>query len=183
MNSDKHPPSAIRGNALIYVLLALALLGALTMLLADQGSESDDLTYEQNELLVTKMVGYAATAQSVVDQMMMSGTTINNLSYLQPNQPSFDIAPYHNKVFHPDGGGLSLPPADPNIFVLGGTDPEPGWYMGRFSTVGWTPSTAFDILYVAYDIKPELCAAINKKITGNTTIPVTMLDPATERSR
>ena len=162
----------MRGNALIYVLLALALLGGLTMLLAKEGSESDDLTYEKNELLVTKTVAFAAAAKNAVDQMMMSGTNINNLSYLRPTMAGFDTAPNHNKVFHPEGGGLSLPVPDTNLFVAGGgTSPLPGWYMGRFNNIEWTPSAAQDIILAAYDINQSACAAINKKITGNSTIP------------
>lgn len=163
----------MRGNALIYVLLALALLGGLTMLLAKQGSESDDLTYETSELLVTKTVAFAAAAKSAVDQMLMSGTNMNNLSYLRPGMAGFDTAPNHNKIFHPEGGGLTRPAADTALFKPqgGSTTPTPGWYIGRFNNIEWTPSTAQDMILTAYDVNQNICAALNKKITGSSDIP------------
>ena len=172
LNSDKQDLSAVRGNAMIYVILALALLGGLTMLLMKQGSESSDLTYEQSELLTTKTVAIAASAKNIVDQMTMSGSPIASLSFLKPDDAGFDTAPHIHKVFHPEGGGFSLPVPDSALFT--GTDaaPKPGWYMGRFNNIEWTPTAANDILFVAYDISAAACAAINKKITGTTTIPV-----------
>jgi hypothetical protein len=44
--------------------------------------------------------------------------------------------------------------------------------MGRFSNVEWTPTTANDVLFVAYDISQSICAALNKKITNSTAIPI-----------
>ena len=172
MNSDKQTLSGQRGNALIYVIIALALLGGLTMLLTKQGSESDDLSYETNELLVTKTVAFAATAKNTVDQMMMSGTQVGNLIYLRPDEAGFDTAPNYNKVFHPDGGGLTLPAVDSTVFTGTDTAPEPGWYMGRFNNIEWTPTGANDVLFVAYGINQSLCAAINKKIKNDASIPV-----------
>lgn len=157
---------------MIYVILALALLGLLTMLLMKQGNESTDLTYEQNQLLVTRTVGIAATAKNIVDQMMMSGSQIGNLSYLKPDQAGFDTAPHHNKVFHPEGGGFTLPVNDTTLFTGTDTAPLPGWYMGRFNNIEWTRTAANDIVFAAYDISQGACQQINKKITGNTTIPV-----------
>jgi hypothetical protein len=176
LNSDKQTLSGQRGNALIYVIIALALLGGLTMLLTKQGNESDDLSYEKTELVVVKTVAFAAAGKNTVDQMLMSGTNINNLSYLRPTMVGFDTAPHHNKIFHPEGGGLTLSANDPNLFnvssgpVMG--EPPPGWFMGRFNNVEWTPTASLDIVLTAYDIQRGPCQAINKKITGSTAIPV-----------
>lgn len=178
MNSDKQTQSSQRGNVLIYVIIALALLGGLTMLLAKQGGESDDISYETNELVVTKTVAFAAAAKNVVDQMMMSGTSFKTLSYLRPTMAGFDTAPNYNKVFHPEGGGLTLAAPDPNLFVPKGIDtPDPGWYMGRFNNVEWTPSTERDIILTAYNINQAACQAINKKITGSASIPTITSQP------
>ena len=37
----------------------------------------------------------------------------------------------------------------------------------------WTESTATDILFTAYLIRPEVCAEVNRVITGSTAIPAT----------
>lgn len=171
MNSDKQTRPDIRGNALIYVLLALALLGGLTMILAKQSSEESDTSYERNELLVTKMVAYAASAKQVVDQMMMTGTTPANINLERPQDTNFDTPPFTHKVYHPDGGGLSYQDPSADIFITATDIPLPGWYFSDEMNVDWTPTTANDIVLVAYRIQKSVCEAINKKITGSTNIP------------
>lgn len=157
---------------MIYIVIALALIGALTMAIKSQNENSGgDLTTEQTELLTAQMMAYAANGKNIVDQMLMSGTSPNALNFALPNETSFDISPHYNKVFHPEGGGLGYPPANPTVFTSGDDSPAPGWYIGRPANVEWTPSTAKDVLLVAYGISQSLCANINKKITGTTDIP------------
>ena len=77
MNSDKQSRGcSTAGNALLYILLALALLGLLTMALRSQSDQagSENLEKEQAQLYATKMVAYAASIKNVVDQMLMTGT-------------------------------------------------------------------------------------------------------------
>ncbi len=176
MNSEKHAHSAIpktqRGNALIYILLALALLGALTMMMARTDDASDNLDYEKTELLTTRMTAYAGGAKNVIDQMIMSGANINNLNFSAPNSASFDAAGTNMyKVYHPDGGGLAYELPDPNLFTGTSAVPPPGWYMGRFNNVQWTPTASNDIVMAAFGISQSVCANINKKTTGATSIP------------
>ena len=175
MNSDKRDNASIRGNALIYILLALALLGALTMILGQQSDEtSQDLSSEKAQLVTTKTVAYAGSVKNVIDQMMMSGSNINNLNYVTPNQTSFDNGSNINKVFHPSGGGLGYEPPSPDLFVTGTSTPAAGWYLGRFNNVEWTKTASQDIILAAYNINQSVCAAINKKITGSSAIPMVL---------
>ncbi len=169
------------GNAMIYILIALALLGALTMVLSRGGNEGgDSLAEDQAELLTTRMSATAGAVKGVVDQMMMSGTAIASLNFITPDDAAYDTPPNHNKVFHPDGGGLTLD-ADPKLFTGADTTPEPGWYLGRFNNIAWTPTAANDIVLAAHDISSAVCANINEKITGDDTIPALAGtgDPAT----
>ncbi len=135
---------------------------------ADSG---DDLSGDQAELVTTKAVAYAGSAKSVVDQMMMSGTNVNNLNFNVPSDAAYDTAPYTNKIFHPSGGGLSVGTKDTNLFVSTALTPAAGWYMNRFNNIGWTPTASNDVLLTAYGIKKSVCEKINKKITGKTDIP------------
>ena len=74
MNSDKHNPSGVRGNAMIYIILALALLGGLTMVIS-RGNDTggDDLGKETNELLTTRAVAFAGSASFSAIQRAPSG--------------------------------------------------------------------------------------------------------------
>ena len=172
MNSDKHRPDTSAGNALIYVLLALALLAGLTMVISRGASTGgDDLTAERAELATTRMTAYAGSAKSVIDQMMMSGSNVTNLNFARPNQTSFDAGTDIHKVYHPSGGGLTLPEASPDMFITASDAPLPGWYFSDEMNVEWTPTGANDVVLVAYRIHRTVCENINKKITGSADIP------------
>ena len=154
-------------------MVALALLGILTAVLANQSSQTDsqNLTEENAQFQTTQLLSFAQSAQSTVNQMVMSGTDPYDIDFAKPNASSFDTAPYANKLFHPDGGGLILKEANSTLFTGTANDPDPGWYIGMFSNVEGTPTTAPDIILTAYQISQAICENINEKVTGSTTIP------------
>jgi len=156
---------------MVYILLAIALLAALTMTMM-RGNETggDDLSKDEAELLAAQVIAYAGSAKQVVDNMMMSGTPVASLNFVMPNQTSFDTGSHIHKVYHPAGGGLNYKAADPKIFDTT-TTPTQGFYIGRFNNTVWTQTTAFDVMFTAYGLKRPICESINKKITGSTTIP------------
>lgn len=163
----------MRGNALIYILLTLALLAGLTMVLSRGASTGgDDLAADQAELATTRMAAYAGSAKSAVDQMMMSGSQLADLVLLRPNQVGFDAGSNIHKIYHPAGGGLTYKEPTTDIFATTTDTPAPGWYFTNEMNVEWTPSTANDLVFVAYRINRSLCENINQKITGSADIPV-----------
>lgn len=174
MNSEKYRPQNTAGNVMIYIIIALALIGGLTMVLSRQNAVDSGTSLDQDktELLTTKMVAYAGSGKTVLDQMMMSGTNIASLDYSLPKDTSFDTGTHYNQIFHPDGGGLGYSDADANAFTMAASSPSSGWYMGRFNNVEWTPTAADDVLFVAYDVTQTMCESIDKKITGSAAIPV-----------
>lgn len=161
------------GNALIYVLIAIALFAGLGFTLSRQArntgtSEIDDA---KSQLYAMQLITYASQTKSVIDQMIFSGSTIDDLDFIKPADAGFNTAPHIHKVYHPQGGGLtpaSLP--DDSISQIT-TPPAAGWYLGRFNNVEWTDSSETDVILTAYQISRPLCESINNKITGNTSIP------------
>lgn len=158
---------------MIYILLALALLAGLTMVL-NRGNEmgGDDLDKDKTELLALQVTAYAGSAKNAVDQMMMSGTPVASLNFVTPSDPAFNTGSNIHKVYHPAGGGLNWEKADPAIFDTATYTAMGGWYMTRTNNIEWTPTAAPDVLFVAWRVHRSLCEALNKKITGSTTIPV-----------
>lgn len=171
--NNKRENAGERGNALIYVLIAIALFAALSMTMSrriDTG-EAGTVSDEKAELYALQLMNYAVQAKSAVEQMLFTGEEIDNLDFILPGEAAFNTAPHASKVYHPQGGGLNpgvLPDevgAD-TVALL-----TPGWYMGRFSDVEWTKSTDHDVLLVAYEISETICAKINLRLTGSETIP------------
>ena len=85
------------GNAMIYVLIALALFGFLTLTLSRSNNQADgqDIDDEQAELYALELMEYAASAQAVVDQMLFSGSEIDDLDFVIPSDPAFNLSLIH----------------------------------------------------------------------------------------
>lgn len=157
---------------MIYVLVALALLALLSTTIANQdtGSESE-IDQDKIVLLASDVLAYAGAAKTVVDNMVMAGTQETSIDFTAPYQAAFSTAPYENKIYHPQGGGLGVPMARPDLFSYGGVEPKAGYYVSMHNNVDWTPTTDPDILMTAFGISQAVCAALNKKITGDAAIP------------
>ena len=162
-----------RGNALVYVLIAIALFAALSFTMSRQSDtgEAGGLSDEKAELQAADMITYASQARSVIDQMTITGSSIDTLNFTTPNGAGFNTPPHIDKIYHPDGGGLSEPSLPPEAVAQITASPEAGWYMGLFNNVEWTQTTATDVLLVAFQISKKVCEKINLKITGSSTIP------------
>ena len=163
------------GNATIYVLLVVALFAALSFILARQndGGESDRLSDDKAAIIANQVLAYPLQVRQALDMMIMSGESVSDLQFMLPGEVGFDNpsdspAP---QVFHPEGGGLILPHIPANGLQPGISNPDAGWYLGRFNNVAWTPSAMTDVLLVAWGISQPLCAAINETLTGSTAIP------------
>ena len=163
-----------RGNAFVYILIAIALFGALTFALS--GSQETASVGELNEgratIAANEILSYAATAQNSIISLDRIGTNAASLDFVLPsNDTDFNAAPHVNKLFHPEGGGLAykLLPRDAGVTAI--TTPEEGYYIGRFNNTEWTPTTAQDVMFSAYGINRQVCEELNYKITGSRTVP------------
>ncbi len=170
-----------QGNALIYVLIAIALFAALSFILGRQTDTSEVGTIEEEkaELYAAQLISYAAQAKQVIDQMSFTGTDIDEFDLVLPGVAAFSIAPHIDKVYHPEGGGLTPGNLPTNAVAQSTADPVPGWYMGRFNNVEWTATAGTDLILIAYQISQSVCERINIKVTGSAAIP-TMTDSIKE---
>ena len=165
------------GNALIYVLIGIALIGFLTVSMTNQADQasSQDISDEEAELYVLELLEYMNSAKNVISQMETTGTDFNEFDFMRPTDSNFNTAPNIHKVYHPEGGGLIAEPIpDTNLPFLNdsGTTQE-GWHFTNDINMEWTPSTADDLLISAYSVSQNICEQFNKKVVGNTTTPAT----------
>ena len=173
MNNKNQYTKSEQGNALIYVLIAIVLFAALGFTLARHTSNSDisELEEAHADIHALEIISYASQAKSIVDQMIFSGSNLNNINLTLPSEAGFSTAPYVHKVYHPQGGGLTPANLPANAINEISSPPAAGWHMGQVNSVGWTGSTATDVILTAHQITKLTCEALNKKITGSKTIP------------
>lgn len=189
-----------RGNALIYVLLAIVLFAALSFLLSRQTDtgEASYLSQEKVELYATQLISHATQVRQVIEQMVYSGTDIEELNFVLPSDGTFEDGSDIHKVYHPDGGGLNYKPLPAEAIAQVSATPPAGWYLGVFNNVEWTAlgpgNTAgqggaaapyTDAILVAYQIPEAICAKINEKLgvsgipSMTDSIKETMIDDST----
>ena len=177
-----------RGNAMIYVIIVIALFAALTFLMSRQSDtgESGAVTTEKVNINATTIMQAAATAQQAIEQMTYTGAALGALDFILPSDPDFETEPPSNslKVFHPEGGGVTIPRLPPDAMADAATTPAPGFYIGRFNNVEWSYPDALsnpieDVVIVAYKISRPVCERINYQLTGDPVIPV-LAKPARE---
>lgn len=162
------------GNAVIYILIAVGLLAALMFSISRSSvtkNSQSELSEGQSKILANEIITYASSANTSIVNMMQSGQTIDQIDFMLPSDSNFNSAPTIFKLFHPDGGGLSYKPMPSKASADDGTGLNTGIYIGRFNNFEWTPSTTNDVVFTAYEIKQNVCEAINFQLTKSTTIP------------
>lgn len=163
------------GNAMVYILIAIALFGALTLTLSRQndGADGQGVSDEQAELYALELMQYVASTQNTIDMMLSTGTEVSELDFVIPSDPAFNTGSNVHKVFHPQGGGLNYQ----EKFSQSISDSASyQWFIQTNLNVEWTETTASDAIMVASYIKQSICEKINERITGNTIIPALTVD-------
>ncbi len=158
------------GNAMVYVLIALALFGFLTITLSSQNDQADgqDLDDEQAILYANELMSYVASAQNAVDMMLATGSEIDDLDFVLPSEAAFNTPPHYNKVFHPQGGGLNYEEFKEEISNGTGANK---FFIKNTTNVEWTPTSSSDVLLSTIQMNETICRQYNKYITGSNDIP------------
>ncbi len=161
------------GNAIIYVLVVIALFAALTFVIARKSGSTQQAVIPEEKLNVyaTQIIQVSNQVKQAVDQMVFSGSSLDALQFCLPADACFNVGSSIHKIFHSDGGGVIMPKLMAEAVGQVDTNPAAGWYLGRFNNVGWTATTATDIIMVAHQIREPVCARINELLTGSAAIP------------
>ncbi len=162
----KHHPEA--GNALFYILIAIALLAALSYAVSEGSRTSiSALTQDRSRLLASQVIEYGDILSKAVSQMRLRGTTINTLRFAHVNlnatYGTFGTDP-DNEVFHPNGGAVNYLPLPTDITIS--TD----WIFtaeNPVQNIGTTCGTAScsELLAIAVGISDSICTRINDLIS------------------
>ncbi len=177
------------GNALWFILIAIALLGGLNVMLTRSSNTSNETgEYERFTIQANEVLNYAKSIETAVQNLRTRGCSESDLSfensiatgYINANSPTDKSC----HIFDPAGAGLTY--IAPNKDWLDSTQSTEALYGEVYfnsrtcvSEVGGGPvgcatganSFADLILTVPY-ITRDFCQALNKTIYGTTTIPV-----------
>lgn len=149
-----------RGSALIFILIAIALLGGLTVMLSRTSTSTEETgASERGSIEGSRLMAYSNSLKQAVDAMMLRGCSETELNfnhtsltgYANPNAPS-------NKscdIFDVAGGGITLkyfPDATIPPTVVGGY------------TVFGVGTASTELLYLYRGVSREACKSINNSL-------------------
>ncbi len=156
------------GSVMWFILLAVALLAALTITITRSSDTSENNgRIEQDKVLASALLRYAAGLEAAVDQMRLRGLSENAVSF-----ENSTVAGYANascpdtscQLFNSAGGGMTFtaPPS-------GANDGSP-WLFTGADLVADVGTSEDELLMILPNVDRNLCAEINAE-NGVTNIP------------
>jgi len=174
------------GNALFFILIAIALLGLLTVTMTRSGSSTNDTgDYEQSQIAASQLLSYAKSIENAVQTLLARGCSENEISfenatvagYINPNSPADKSC----HVFDVAGAGMTY--EIPNDRWLDRTkDSEDSYQVWVFSgqqkigNIGIAErcggfECADLIIYISY-LNNDMCAALNTALKQDVSIEI-----------
>ena len=150
------------GNALFYILIAIALLASLSYAVSQSGRSSmKNVGAERAKLMASEIIEYADTMTNAASQLKLRGFTDNQISF-----ENASIAGYTNanctddtcKIFSPSGGGMSY--TSPNTLAVSNASEE--WQISGAHNIEGTRTTDGDLVIYLNNIRDEVCETINE---------------------
>ncbi|MEZ5814511.1 MAG: hypothetical protein R3E13_07340 [Alphaproteobacteria bacterium] len=158
---SKRMKNAQRGNVLWFILVAVALLAALTMILTRSGSTVDQSgDVEQQRVKISQMLRTAKSLEAAIQEMRLRGVSENDISF----QNTKTATDYTNanctntdcRLFAAGGAGLTY--ANPPSGISTATD----WVFSGTNDVLNVGTTAPDLILILPQIRPSICTQINR---------------------
>lgn len=151
-----------------FILLAVALLVALTITVTRSSDTSESTgKVEQNKVLASALLRYAAGLEAAVDQMRLRGVAENAISF-----ENSTVAGYANascpdtscQLFNTAGGGMTFtaPPS-------GANDGSP-WLFTGADLVTSVGTAEDELLMILPNVDKNLCTEVNAE-NGVSSIP------------
>ena len=161
-----------QGNALWFILIAVALLAALTMVLSRGGSTVDQSgDFEQRQVKVSQMLRYAKSIEAAVQEMRLRGVSENDISFWHDSNgdnTEDNTDTYYNincdgltdcKLF--DVGGAGLTYIQPPQGVSDASD----WIFNATNDVINVGTTAPDLVIMLPQMRTSICDQINRVLS------------------
>lgn len=164
------------GNIFLYLLIGIALFAGLTAVMtrSQNGGDEGVLAPAQIELAAQRLILTTNQAAQAYLQMKETGTDLTELDLTLPDDGTFNTPPHIHKLFHPEGGGLTYNAMNEDTFRASATTPV-GWKFVKVNA-DWTATAGTDLIMSYIRLKQPICAEINRKITGSTSIPAVTID-------
>ena len=166
------------GNVLIFILIAIVLIGLLTTVLTRSSNTSNETgDYEQRQIIASQALRYVKEIETTIQSLKAQGCGENQLSFENSKEAGYSNAnaPVDNSchIFEPQGGGMVWEDPPQNITA------QPWAIYGDHAVhgIGSTDSPLInrnaDLIMVMRDIPSFICNAINLQLRLGLASPPT----------
>lgn len=164
------------GNALWFILLAVALLAALAVTITRTSSSTEqEGDIERQRVMASDIMRYAASISAAVDRLRLNGTSENEMSFEHTSLPGYANARCGGdecRIFAAAGGGITpkTPPEfanDGSAWLFTGADSVEGLVNDG---TGATSSDDNELLMILPGVTEGVCERVNAEL-GITGIP------------
>jgi len=172
------------GNALFYVLIAVALLAALSYAISQSSRGNvQQLSTERARLYASEIIEYSNILASAVAQLRLRGVDNDELCFDHPSWPAnynhAGCADNANKIYHPGGAGIGWAEVISDAMDVAAT-PDYLWHFygdNEIEEVGSTcgAGTCSDLIAVVDELRQLVCIEINDllSVTNPSGVPPT----------
>ncbi len=169
------------GNVIFIILIAIALLAALTFAVS-QGNRGSSVKVgkDRAKLFASDIVEYSESVATAVAQLRLRGCTETQISFEDPQNIGYTNgnapANFMCHIFHPDGGGVNWrpPPQDAKDSSFNG---KIEWLITadtRIQNIGTnnTNNTSTELMITVQNLSDTVCEELNKNTNiQSTAIP------------
>lgn len=175
------------GNVLFYILIAVALIAALSFAVVQSGGGgTKSITDERARLIASEIIEYSNVISAAVSQLKLRGCEDTEISfendvvttYANPNAPADEFC----NVFSISGGGVQWrnPEVDwLDATLTGNSNYAELLFTGKTCIQGFGPNDCVlnsggqdaELLFIVPYLKLEVCNAINKLLDRSFTTP------------
>lgn len=155
-----------KGNALWFILIAVAMLGFLTAFLS-RGTSSTNQTgdIENARIKASALLQYTKTVENAVQKMIINGASENDLDFvaISAAHDNPDCSQTHCEVFNIDGGGITYRSA---AKIMGNTNFSNNWIVSTGNRIGGSgcddaTDSCRDLILLLSGVSDTICKQIN----------------------
>ena len=171
MRYSEHMNRSQSGNVFLYILVAVALIGALTYAVSSGSRGSaNQITEERAKLYAGEIIEYGNNLASAVSQVRLRGTDVSLMCF---DHASWGANDYDhggctddmNRIYHPSGGGITWVNAPAEGMDTAATPDNLFHFYGdnEIENVGTTTGAAgsADLILVVDELLLSTCQHIN----------------------
>ncbi len=164
------------GNALWFILIAIVLLGLLTISLSRTSNNNETGNFEQRQIAVTEILRYAKSIENAVQSLLVRGCSENDISfennvvagYINANSPADNSC----HIFEPEGAGMTYLTPKLEWLDSNTSDTSHGqYYMPNALSITGIETSAEDLVLILPLVNENICSALNNTF-GIAVIPV-----------